>query len=65
MNPICVFCSYRWTYNDFFSRYRVLMRKSDMSCPDKKLVCQKLLETLIKVRSYKKKRASLTLTNPR
>ncbi|XP_051906493.1 unconventional myosin-Vb isoform X3 [Hippocampus zosterae] len=38
----------RWTYNDFFSRYRVLMRKSDMSCPDKKLVCQKLLETLIK-----------------
>ncbi|XP_077441918.1 unconventional myosin-Vb isoform X2 [Vanacampus margaritifer] len=38
----------RWTYNDFFSRYRVLMPKSDVSCPDKKLVCHKLLEKLIK-----------------
>ncbi|XP_037122600.1 unconventional myosin-Vb isoform X5 [Syngnathus acus] len=38
----------RWTYVDFFSRYRVLMRKSDVSCPDKKSVCQTLLATLIK-----------------
>ncbi|KAG7219021.1 hypothetical protein INR49_005921 [Caranx melampygus] len=38
----------RWTYPDFFSRYRVLMRKSDMTSPDKKLVCKNLLETLIK-----------------
>ncbi|XP_057675067.1 unconventional myosin-Vb isoform X2 [Corythoichthys intestinalis] len=38
----------RWTYGDFFSRYRVLMRKADVSCPDKKLVCQRVLETLIK-----------------
>ncbi|XP_031434354.1 unconventional myosin-Vb isoform X1 [Clupea harengus] len=38
----------RWTYPDFFSRYRVLMKKSDMAIGDKKQVCRKLLETLIK-----------------
>ncbi|XP_038136448.1 unconventional myosin-Vb isoform X3 [Cyprinodon tularosa] len=38
----------RWTYPDFFSRYRVLMRKSDLSSADKKQVCKNLLETLIK-----------------
>ncbi|XP_037607713.1 unconventional myosin-Vb isoform X3 [Sebastes umbrosus] len=38
----------RWTYPDFFSRYRVLLKKSDMMLADKKLVCKKLLETLIK-----------------
>uniref|UniRef100_A0AAQ6IHN0 Myosin VB n=1 Tax=Anabas testudineus TaxID=64144 RepID=A0AAQ6IHN0_ANATE len=38
----------RWTYPDFFSRYRVLMKKSDMTSADKKLVCKNLLETLIK-----------------
>ncbi|XP_076020417.1 unconventional myosin-Vb isoform X2 [Genypterus blacodes] len=38
----------RWTYPDFFSRYRVLMKKSDMAIADKKLVCKNLLETLIK-----------------
>ncbi|XP_059214173.1 unconventional myosin-Vb isoform X2 [Centropristis striata] len=38
----------RWTYPDFFSRYRVLLNKSDMTLADKKLVCKKLLETLIK-----------------
>ena len=36
----------RWTYPDFFSRYRVLMKKSDMAIGDKKQVCRKLLETL-------------------
>ncbi|XP_017163246.1 unconventional myosin-Vb isoform X3 [Poecilia reticulata] len=38
----------RWTYPDFFSRYRVLMRKSDLTSADKKQVCKNLLETLIK-----------------
>lgn len=39
----------RWTYLDFFNRYRVLLKKSDMMSADKKLVCKKLLEILIKV----------------
>lgn len=43
----------RWTYPDFFSRYRVLLKKSDMTSADKKLVCKNLLETLIKVRKQK------------
>ncbi|XP_068562946.1 unconventional myosin-Vb isoform X1 [Cebidichthys violaceus] len=38
----------RWTYPDFFNRYRVLLKKSDMASADKKLVCRNLLETLIK-----------------
>uniref|UniRef100_A0A671RKN9 Unconventional myosin-Vb n=1 Tax=Sinocyclocheilus anshuiensis TaxID=1608454 RepID=A0A671RKN9_9TELE len=38
----------RWTYPDFFSRYRVLMSKKDMTIGDKKQVCKNLLETLIK-----------------
>ncbi|XP_032425079.1 unconventional myosin-Vb isoform X1 [Xiphophorus hellerii] len=38
----------RWTYPDFFSRYWVLMRKSDLTSADKKQVCKNLLETLIK-----------------
>ncbi|XP_036384291.1 unconventional myosin-Vb isoform X3 [Megalops cyprinoides] len=38
----------RWTYPDFFSRYRVLMKKKDMANADKKVVCRNLLETLIK-----------------
>ncbi|KAM8829263.1 unconventional myosin-Vb isoform 4-T4 [Spinachia spinachia] len=38
----------RWTYPDFFNRYRVLLKKSEMTSPDKKLVCRNLLETLIK-----------------
>ncbi|XP_069557027.1 unconventional myosin-Vb isoform X1 [Brachyistius frenatus] len=38
----------RWTYPDFFSRYRVLMKKSDIMSGNKKLVCKNLLETLIK-----------------
>lgn len=39
----------RWTYPDFFNRYRVLLKKSEMASADKKLVCRNLLETLIKV----------------
>ncbi|XP_046723178.1 unconventional myosin-Vb isoform X2 [Silurus meridionalis] len=37
----------RWTYSDFFSRYRVLMKKKDVTA-DKKQVCRSLLEMLIK-----------------
>ncbi|XP_060792080.1 unconventional myosin-Vb isoform X1 [Neoarius graeffei] len=37
----------RWTYPDFFNRYRVLMKKKDVTA-DKKQVCRNLLETLIK-----------------
>ncbi|KAM6302570.1 unconventional myosin-Vb [Podargus strigoides] len=37
----------RWSYHDFFNRYRVLMKKRDLS-KDKKQVCQALLEDLIK-----------------
>lgn len=44
-------CVSRWTYPDFFSRYRVLLKKSQMMSADKKLVCKNLLETLIKVRT--------------
>ncbi|XP_062888632.1 unconventional myosin-Va-like [Mobula hypostoma] len=37
----------RWTYTDFFSRYRVLMRKGDIH-EDKKQTCKNVLENLIK-----------------
>uniref|UniRef100_A0A672LS11 Unconventional myosin-Vb n=1 Tax=Sinocyclocheilus grahami TaxID=75366 RepID=A0A672LS11_SINGR len=40
--------SFVWTYPDFFSRYRVLMTRKDMTIGDKKQVCKNLLETLIK-----------------
>nr|XP_033790509.1 unconventional myosin-Vb isoform X1 [Geotrypetes seraphini] len=38
----------RWTYHDFFNRYRVLMKKRDISQNDKKLTCKSLLQDLIK-----------------
>ncbi|XP_072272556.1 unconventional myosin-Vb isoform X2 [Pyxicephalus adspersus] len=38
----------RWTYHDFFNRYRVLMNKKDLSQSDKKLICKNVLENLIK-----------------
>ncbi|XP_066501626.1 unconventional myosin-Vb isoform X1 [Hoplias malabaricus] len=38
----------RWTYSDFYNRYRMLMKKKDMTGGDKKQVCRNLLETLIK-----------------
>ncbi|XP_054664937.1 unconventional myosin-Vb isoform X2 [Grus americana] len=38
----------RWSYHDFFNRYRVLMKKRDLSKTDKKQICQILLEDLIK-----------------
>ncbi|XP_053304206.1 unconventional myosin-Vb isoform X2 [Spea bombifrons] len=38
----------RWTYHDFFNRYRVLMKKKDLAQNDKKLICKTLLENLVK-----------------
>ncbi|XP_068107476.1 unconventional myosin-Vb isoform X2 [Hyperolius riggenbachi] len=38
----------RWTYHDFYNRYRVLMNKKDLSISDKKLICKNVLEKLIK-----------------
>ncbi|XP_042304748.1 unconventional myosin-Vb isoform X4 [Sceloporus undulatus] len=39
----------RWTYHDFLNRYRVLMKKRDVSKKeDKKLACKTLLESLVK-----------------
>ncbi|XP_060092161.1 unconventional myosin-Vb isoform X4 [Heteronotia binoei] len=39
----------RWTYHDFFNRYRVLMKKRDLSKKaDKKAICKTVLENLIK-----------------
>ncbi|XP_040192798.1 unconventional myosin-Vb isoform X2 [Rana temporaria] len=38
----------RWTYPDFFNRYRVLMSKKELSLSDKKLICKNVLEHLIK-----------------
>ncbi|XP_074787468.1 unconventional myosin-Vb isoform X2 [Athene noctua] len=38
----------RWSYHDFFNRYRVLMKKRDLFKIDKKQICQTLLEELIK-----------------
>uniref|UniRef100_A0A8C1KV42 Myosin VAb n=1 Tax=Cyprinus carpio TaxID=7962 RepID=A0A8C1KV42_CYPCA len=36
----------RWTYQEFFSRYRVLMRQKDF-LSDRKLTCQSVLERLV------------------
>ncbi|XP_003969614.1 unconventional myosin-Va isoform X4 [Takifugu rubripes] len=37
----------RWTYQEFFSRYRVLMKQKDV-LPDKKLTCRNVLEKLVR-----------------
>ncbi|XP_043952741.1 unconventional myosin-Va isoform X7 [Gambusia affinis] len=36
----------RWTYQEFFSRYRVLMKQKDV-LPDRKLTCKNVLEKLV------------------
>ncbi|XP_076612248.1 unconventional myosin-Va isoform X2 [Chaetodon auriga] len=36
----------RWTYQEFFSRYRVLMKQKDV-LPDKKLTCKNVMEKLV------------------
>nr|P70569.1 RecName: Full=Unconventional myosin-Vb; AltName: Full=Myosin heavy chain myr 6 [Rattus norvegicus]AAB38840.1 myr 6 myosin heavy chain [Rattus norvegicus] len=39
----------RWTYHDFFNRYRVLMKKRELAnTTDKKNICKSVLESLIK-----------------
>ncbi|KAM7320517.1 hypothetical protein ACRRTK_020960 [Alexandromys fortis] len=38
----------RWTYHDFFNRYRVLMKKRELANTDKKSICKSVLESLIK-----------------
>ncbi|XP_075389346.1 unconventional myosin-Vb [Tenrec ecaudatus] len=38
----------RWAYHDFFNRYRVLIRKQELTITDKKAVCKSVLENLIK-----------------
>ncbi|KAJ1085124.1 hypothetical protein NDU88_005257 [Pleurodeles waltl] len=38
----------RWSYSEFFSRYRVLMRVKDLALGDEKLVCKQLLKQLLK-----------------
>ncbi|KAB0358486.1 hypothetical protein FD754_002642 [Muntiacus muntjak] len=38
----------RWSYHDFFNRYRVLVKKRDLTNADKKAMCRSVLESLIK-----------------
>ncbi|OWK01530.1 hypothetical protein Celaphus_00017786 [Cervus elaphus hippelaphus] len=38
----------RWSYHDFFNRYRVLVKKRDLANTDKKAMCRSVLESLIK-----------------
>ncbi|XP_072430500.1 unconventional myosin-Vb isoform X3 [Chiloscyllium punctatum] len=38
----------RWTYHEFFNRYRVLMTKKNIILNDKKETCKRLLEIVIK-----------------
>lgn len=39
----------RWTYHEFFNRYRVLMTKKNIILNDKKETCRRLLDVVIKV----------------
>ena len=39
----------RWTYADFFKRYRVLATSKDIVKPDLRKTCENLLGKLIKV----------------
>ncbi|XP_005866307.1 PREDICTED: unconventional myosin-Vb isoform X1 [Myotis brandtii] len=38
----------RWTYHDFFNRYRMLIKKRELASGDKKAICRSVLESLIK-----------------
>lgn len=42
-------CPSRWTYHDFFNRYRMLIKKRELASGDKKAICRSVLESLIKV----------------
>lgn len=48
-DSFCLCVCLRWTYQEFFSRYRVLMKQKDV-LPDKKLTCRNVLEKLVQVR---------------
>ncbi|XP_078097487.1 unconventional myosin-Vc isoform X2 [Mustelus asterias] len=37
----------RWTYFEFFSRYRILMSEQDLAISDKKQICKEVLKHLI------------------
>ncbi|XP_059808758.1 unconventional myosin-Vc-like isoform X3 [Hypanus sabinus] len=37
----------RWTYFEFFSRYRILMSQHDLAINDKKQICKEVLQRLI------------------
>ncbi|XP_072134311.1 unconventional myosin-Vc isoform X3 [Mobula birostris] len=37
----------RWTYFEFFSRYRILMSQRDLAINDKKQICKEVLQRLI------------------
>ncbi|XP_043532996.1 unconventional myosin-Vc [Chiloscyllium plagiosum] len=37
----------RWTYFEFFSRYRILMSQQDLALDDKKQICKEVLKHLI------------------
>ncbi|XP_049637542.1 unconventional myosin-Vb [Suncus etruscus] len=38
----------RWTYHDFFNRYRVLVKKRELANTDKKAICRSVLESVLK-----------------
>lgn len=44
---------FRWLYMDFFNRYRVLCRSTDIKRENPKLTCERILSNVIKV-SYLK-----------
>lgn len=49
LDKLTCFSFYRWTYQEFFSRYRVLMKQKDV-LSDRKQTCKNVLEKLILVR---------------
>uniref|UniRef100_A0A670KCS6 Myosin VC n=1 Tax=Podarcis muralis TaxID=64176 RepID=A0A670KCS6_PODMU len=42
----------RWTYIEFYSRYRILMSQHELSLTDKKQICKIVLQRLIQVRGF-------------
>jgi len=40
---------FRWTYVDFFLRYRILLKSKKINRDDPKLTCQRIVEEHIKV----------------
>ena len=42
----------RWTYNEFFQRYRLLLRSGQVRRDDVKQMCEYILQGSIQVRSH-------------